>query len=405
MITPSHQLRPPSSNGIPVTFDQLPARCEQLLTTGIEQILNPSHSAIEHLVFILIDGFGWRSFEQLVDSSPLLKRFQRDGSILKARTQFPSTTACNITTLHTGLPVGVTGIYEWNCYEPLLDRIIRPLPFSYGDEPARDSLAAHGVRSETIFPFSTIYQRLALEGIQSFCYQHAQHLLSGYTRSMTRGATLFGYTSLDSGLTQLASRLHTLKKTRSYSQIYVDIFDSIAHRTGPDSRSSLETAKDLLLRIERVLFGRRALPHKTAVLVSADHGQITVDPSLTVYLDKRCPELLTATTKSHSGHPLLPAGSARDLFLHIVPERMEEVLDSLQTLLLGVAEAFPSQQLIDQGRFGEVSTRLTERIGNVAILPLPGQTVFWSSHPMTFRGHHGGLTPEEMEIPLLIFAT
>jgi hypothetical protein len=47
------------------------------------------------------------------------------------------------------------------------------------------------------------------------------------------------------------------------------------------------------------------------------------------------------------------------------------------------------------------------RVGNVVILPYQYETVWWyegGKFEMHFQGHHGGLTPEEMEIPLLLLA-
>jgi hypothetical protein len=47
------------------------------------------------------------------------------------------------------------------------------------------------------------------------------------------------------------------------------------------------------------------------------------------------------------------------------------------------------------------------RVGNLVILPYRGEAVWWyekDRFEQKFRGHHGGLTPQEMEIPLLMAA-
>jgi hypothetical protein len=60
--------------------------------------------------------------------------------------------------------------------------------------------------------------------------------------------------------------------------------------------------------------------------------------------------------------------------------------------------------LIEQGYFGdEVSARLRERVGNLVILPYRNESVWWyekGKFEQRFYGHHGGLTPEEMETVL-----
>jgi hypothetical protein len=65
------------------------------------------------VVLLLLDGFGWRFFEQVADDDPALRRFVRADGVAKLTAQFPSTTAAHVTCLHTGLEVGQSGVYEW----------------------------------------------------------------------------------------------------------------------------------------------------------------------------------------------------------------------------------------------------------------------------------------------------
>ena len=63
--------------------------------------------------------------------------------------------------------------------------------------------------------------------------------------------------------------------------------------------------------------------------------------------------------------------------------------------------------LIAAGFFGPLPPApvFLARVGNLVILPLAGEAVFWyekDRFEQKFWGHHGGLTPEEMEIPLLM---
>jgi hypothetical protein len=58
------------------------------------------------------------------------------------------------------------------------------------------------------------------------------------------------------------------------------------------------------------------------------------------------------------------------------------------------------EALIEEGIFGTVGERLRERVGNLVVLPYAGQTVYWREEGrfvMDKRGHHGGLTPREMD--------
>jgi predicted AlkP superfamily pyrophosphatase or phosphodiesterase len=53
------------------------------------------------VVLFLVDGFGWRFFERFQDA-PFLKRMASQGRVEKLISQFPSTTAAHLTTIHTG---------------------------------------------------------------------------------------------------------------------------------------------------------------------------------------------------------------------------------------------------------------------------------------------------------------
>jgi len=95
------------------------------------------------VVLFLVDAFGWRFYERFQDA-PFIKRVAKHGRIEKLTSQFPSTTAAHLTTIHTGWNVGQSGVHEWIYYEPQLDAIIAPLLFSYsGGSKTRDA-RTHG---------------------------------------------------------------------------------------------------------------------------------------------------------------------------------------------------------------------------------------------------------------------
>src|SRR5512145_1496377 len=99
-------------------FAGLPDRIKDAFSSG-------SYDAV---ILFLVDGFGWRFFERFENAS-FLKRIATHGRIEKLISQFPSTTAAHLTTIHTGLNVGQSGVYEWTYYEPRVDAIIAPLLF------------------------------------------------------------------------------------------------------------------------------------------------------------------------------------------------------------------------------------------------------------------------------------
>jgi len=144
------------------------------------------------------------------------------------------------------------------------------------------------------------------------------------------------------------------------------------------------------------------------LLVTADHGQTEVDPDTTVFVNQTLPTLEHYLKRDRKGNVLAPAGSARDLFLHIRPDAIDDAQASLERHLDGKAEVFRVSDLMAQGFFGPViSDTFRARVADLVVLPYRYQSVWWyekGKFEQNFYGHHGGLTPEEMETIFLAYA-
>ena len=116
--------------------------------------------------------------------------------------------------------------------------------------------------------------------------------------------------------------------------------------------------------------------------------------------------MLPYLATNRDGQPLAPAGSSRDMFLHIKDAYLDQAQAFLQQALAGHAEIYRVQQLIEQGFFGPTSpsAAFMSRVGNLVILPYAHETVWWyekGRFEQKFYGSHGGLSRAEMETLLL----
>ena len=382
------------------TFTALPATVERLLTGGQDRGLPPAAlgdapARADRVVLVLLDAFGWRFLERYADGHALLRRFLDEGTVAKLTTQFPSTTTAHVTTLHTGRSLAEHGLYEWNLYEPALDALVIPLMFSFAGDARRDTLRVVRADPRALYPTATVYRRLVDEGVRCVAFQPASFAPSTYDRVLLDGADLHPYTDLDQAFAGLGDALRA-HSGRAYGYVYIDTVDAVGHQHGPSSDAFDAEAKRCLDAIER---GLAALPGGTLVMLAADHGQIEVDPARTRFVNHLWPGIRAHLRHDMRGRPLAPAGSARDLFLHTVRDSRDHVVDVLRDLLGGLAEVHATEDLVAEGLFpAPPGQRLRERIGDVCVLPAPGQTVWWRERGrfgMRFRGHHGGLTPEE----------
>ena len=138
----------------------------------------------------------------------------------------------------------------------------------------------------------------------------------------------------------------------TYAFAYFPEFNAAAHEHGGSARADLEARSHLTL-LERALPRLAAAAHgPTALILTADHGQVTVDPATTVYVNLVLPELERMLLRAASGRPLAPAGSARDLFLHVREDSVSAAIAMLTDALAGRATVHRTQELLDDGILG-----------------------------------------------------
>jgi len=376
-------------------FAGLPNRIKEAFTTG-------NYDAV---VLFLVDGFGWRFYERFQDA-PFIKRIAKHGRIEKLISQFPSTTAAHLTMIHTGLQVGQSGVHEWYYYEPQVDAIIAPLLFSYSEgKKERDTLKASGVQPESLYPRGLFYPELKKMDVKSFVFGMREYTPSTYSNIVMQGAELHAFESLSEAFVNLGFLLG--KQTQpTYVHLYFDGIDSISHDYGPTAPQTEAEIETFLLMMEYYLERMFKGKKRILFLMTADHGQSEVDPKTTIYLNTH-PNFMGVEKflkTNRNGKLLVPAGSARDMFLYIKEDMLDEAESFLAPRLEGKADIVKTEYLIENGYFGaEVSSRFRERVGNLVILPYRYESVWWyekDRFEMKFHGHHGGLTPQEMETVL-----
>lgn len=360
-------------------FDELPGLVEEKLA---------EHARV---VLVYFDAFGWRFLERHADHALFA-----GADVERWSSCFPSTTTVHSTTIHSGLPLGEHGLYEWNVFEPRLNRLVTPLWFSFAGDERPGTLFDTGLTAHDLFPDETLYRRLL--PVPS----HVA-MLSGIAHSPTsqlllQPATVHPFDDNAEGLARLCGALAA--EERAYGTIYFGDADALMHLAGPDAPEVAGLIEENLSAIAAAPW-----PEGTLVLLTADHGMEGISPERTTYVNVVWAELAQHLEVGADGKPLAPAGSCRDLFLHVRPERLAEVETRLAELLAGVAEVRTAEALLADGLFGtNVTEALTSRLANLVVLPAPGEAAYWlepGRFEQSFHGQHGGLTANEMEIPLV----
>lgn len=366
----------------------------------------PDEESYDQVILFLVDAFGWRFLENNLDRYPFIKRVLADGVLSQLTSQFPSTTSAHITCINSGIPVGESGVFEWFYYEPEVDAVITPLIYALATSKERENLRRLGVPAHKTLPTPRLIPTLRDAGIQTTIFQPREYAYSTYSMHMSQGADLAPYVTWSEALVNLR-RLFERQKHKAYYYLYFPGIDTLSHIYGPDSPQTAAEIEFFFIQLERLLVELGQYRGRALLLLTADHGMAETDPNTTVYLNQRFPDLERMLVQDRLGRPLRFGGAPRDLFLYIKPEHLDEASELLATGLAGRAEVYPTSQLIQAGFLGEVSSRLLERLGNLVLLPYRYESVFWYEKGIfeqNYYGHHGGLTPEEMLIPLAALA-
>jgi hypothetical protein len=358
---------------------------------------------VENVVLFLLDGVGYGEWKRQVDKG-FIGALAKHGSVRPITSVFPSTTAAALTTISTGLTPQEHGLPEWYVYMREVGEVIVTLPFARAGDPGRDTLVGI-MNPRGLFDGPTIFERLKTAGVRSTSVTNRYLAHTAYSEVSRRGSEVESYISA-SDLAVGLRRLVEGSRGRNFFYVYWSVVDTVEHAYGPNTEEAMVEASLISHALDEGFLSRLSqdAAKRTLVLVTADHGQLNVDPRETLYMN-RFRRLVKALSVAPSGKRIPPWGSARDVFISVDEAELEEVEAYLARKLDGVASVMKTKDAIELGLFGinKPSRKFLSRAGNLMVLPHGDNTVWYryeKGDSFSLRGHHGGLSAEEMTIPL-----
>jgi len=387
----SDTLLRPDAN-VPNTVDLARALASLAGADGIDlgegaRAIRDAIGAADHCVFALIDGLGMNLLESLPTTS-----FFREHVTMELRAVFPATTATALTSLATGLWPAQHAVTGWWTYLP--DHRLTATILLFIERFSERPLAEAGVTGEDAFrepslmpTFQRDTQAVLPRGLTG----------STYSQYVAGGTAVNGYDTLAEGVDGIVKRIATATRP-TYTYFYYPVIDGLEHALGPRAaqvRDELARVELELARLAQAIAGRGRLA------VSADHGMLEIgDDGRRFIADGDA--LLTSLVAPPSGEPRVP-------YFHVQPgehDRFESVFRERfgeDFALVSVAEA-QDLRLFGPGPLSEAARA---RIGDyVGLAAAPRALILGSpsnrTGPAGMRGFHGGMTPEEMRIPLIV---
>ena len=180
----------------------------------------------------------------------------------------------------------------------------------------------------------TVHQRLARHGVRSVQFSNRSYAGSAYNSVASAGADVIRHGTLSEALVQLKEMLEQ-NADKAWLGFYWASIDTIAHIHGPGTTFHAAEIASFWSTFDAVF--RDVDSADTVYLFFADHGQVYADVRDTIYINERFPQIADCLPVSPTGNPIYPNGAPRDVFLHVRPERQDDVLATLQQGLDGIA--------------------------------------------------------------------
>lgn len=360
----------------------------------------------EKVVLFLADGLGYGLWKkQIWKESQLYQKLWPYTT--KITSVFPSSTPPALTTLSTGLTPLEHGLLDWNVYFREVDAILETLPYRFAVPSDVDAQSQLVEKPEMLFSGQTIYEQLSAQGVDTYYFVASPYHASVYTQATARGATVCSYDSMEDLLQKLKAVTETAKGPL-YCYVHWAEIDAREHAYGSSTREVEEAVQSLLGSLDRFFstLEPRAIK-ETSFILTADHGQISVNPQQAVYLNQYA-DLETYLQRSGLGKCILPTGGARALFLSINEGQVDDAISLLRDELKdrAIVTRLDGGCLLRLYGSGVPHPEFSNRAGNVLVLPKSNNTVWYKyapDKPLTEYGDHGGLSEAEMFVPLIAF--
>lgn len=343
-----------------------------------------------NVVLMVLDGLGYEYLRKYGRGTILYEKLRG-----KITSVFPSTTASCGTTFNTGVAPQQHAITGWFMYLKEIGAISTIIPFTprYAGTDRNASFIVQKIKPKRIFHQKSVFEKIKT---RSYMVAGKSIVNSIYTSAHAGKAKRVGCRDIPDFFNKLKRVL--ARKGKKFVYAYWPDIDSLSHKYGTtDGR-----VKKRLMQLDkkfRSLY--RSLDEGTTVIITADHGLIDTKPSARVLL-KNHPGL-----ESSLSMPL--SGECRAAYCYVHPSRRSRFEKYVRGRLKNRCWLYPSEKLVRNGYFGLFSAheKLRDRIGDYVLVMKQNYVIedfVYGEKEKHNIGVHGGISKEEMWVPLMVLA-
>jgi predicted AlkP superfamily pyrophosphatase or phosphodiesterase len=300
-----------------------------------------------------------------------------------------------LTTLTTGLPPLSHGMIGYRLYLREVGAITNMVRFSLVGSNHNGSAIEAGLDVDRLLPGRTFYERLRDRKIATHVLLPRAIAGSGLSKVLYRGCSHVHPTSSIGDMCVGAREILREVDGPSLLTLYWPGLDAVAHSRGPQSDSYLAEARAIDAAIGRELVGQL---DRTLLVITSDHGFVPMDPG----------DYIPLEDLDGLGEAALlpPVGEPRASYLFLRHAANPVGASSLDEpkLLRGEILRLTTDQVLTSGLLGagDLHPEIRRRLGDL-VLASTGSAGIVHPYPdaAILRGMHGGLSAEEMLVPLV----
>ena len=354
---------------------------------------------LQRIVLVILDALGYRALQRMLarGEGQVFHGVAQAGCMLPLTSVFPSTTSAALVSFRSGRPPAEHGWLAYTMYLRELGIAANAILLCPVWTRRSDLLLEWGLDPEGLVTVPSLAERLAATGILTRAVFFSGFRNTGFSKMLYRGVgESRGHRHASDLWVHLRHVLADTRGQRAFITAYWSGLDTLAHAYGPHTdlwEAEFRSVSHLLARefLAQVPTQDR---EGTLLLITADHGQIHIPPEqiLTV---KQEPEL--------SQHLMVPImGESRAAFVYPRPGRAGDIRDYLQAAYPDGFVVLDSVEALEAGLMGKPITDETyARAGELLVLPRADRAIQQTQPPVSLIGRHGGLSQEEMLVPLL----
>jgi len=356
----------------------------------------PDIGTYDRVLFLVLDGFGYRKALRLFDAYPdlALRALGERGHCVPITSVFPSTTVAALVSISTGLTPLEHGLVGYRLYLRETAAITNMIRYSLIGAERADAAFDAGLDLRTLFPGPTFHERLHEAGVTSHTILPQYIASSGLSRALYRGTDHLHPSAGLSDMLVTTRQILERAESKTFVSLYWPGLDTIAHIRGPETDTYIAELRAIDAALQREIVGRVG---RTLLILTADHGFVPMASDDYVQLEDH---LDTASTLL-----LPPVGEPRASYFFARNGAKETIARAIESQRSDGLVCLEPQELLDSGvlGIGTPHQEIENRVGDLAAVSTGSAGIF---HPyadaVKLRGMHGGLTADEMLVPLIV---